>query len=141
MHLKRLAAHGDPEKTLQAPKGTGTITPDGYRMIAGQLEHRSVMERSIGRKLLPNENVHHKNGQRADSRPENLELWSTAQPSGQSIADKLAFAREIIAQYEGTVVDPNPPTPAVMDPTELRDVMERMLRKQLQKPLSFPVSA
>jgi len=30
---------------------------------------------------------------------ENLELWSTSQPSGQKVQDKLAWAREIIALY------------------------------------------
>lgn len=64
-----------------------------------QLEHRAVMEHVLGRPLHQHENVHHLNGVRNDNRPENLELWSTMQPSGQSVADKLKFAREIIALY------------------------------------------
>lgn len=63
-------------------------------------EHRYVMEQFLGRELFRHENVHHKNGDRGDNRLENLEVWSSSQPSGQRIADKLAHAREILALYE-----------------------------------------
>jgi hypothetical protein len=69
------------------------------------------MERHLGRPLAPHENVHHKNGVRDDNRLENLELWSTSQPCGQRIPDKLAHAREIEAQYGGSSLDTSPPRP------------------------------
>lgn len=65
------------------------------------LQHRLVMEGVLGRKLHPEETVHHINGAKHDNRPSNLELWTTRHPKGQRVADLVAFAREIIDLYEG----------------------------------------
>ena len=69
------------------------------RKSAYVAEHILVMERRLGRYLHPDEEVHHKNGVRDDNASDNLELWSTSQPAGQRVEDKLAWAKEMIDRY------------------------------------------
>ena len=66
-------------------------------------QHRRVMEQKIGRSLSLDETVHHVNGDRGDNRIENLELWSSSQPAGQRVSDKVEWAHEIIARYDPTL--------------------------------------
>jgi hypothetical protein len=60
-------------------------------------QHRQVMAEVIGRPLRKGENVHHKNGNRKDNRPENLELWVSGQPAGQRVQDVARWAIELLS--------------------------------------------
>jgi len=62
-------------------------------------QHVFVMEEMLGRYLLPGENVHHKNGNRKDARPANLELFVSFQPHGQRPDDLADYAEELLRRY------------------------------------------
>jgi hypothetical protein len=64
------------------------------------LEHRRVLQDTLGRPLSSGERVHHRNGDRSDNRPENLELCAMGHAPGQRVRDLLAAIKiqpEIVA--------------------------------------------
>ena len=93
------------------PIGALRTEVSGYTSIkvvgprAWRLQHTVVMEQNKGRPLYDHENVHHLNGIRDDNRIENLDLWSTSQPSGQRVVDKLAWCQWFLAQYTDTQLE------------------------------------
>jgi hypothetical protein len=70
-------------------------------------EHVIVMEGKLGRLLEADETVRHLNGVKDDNRPENLELWVRPPPSGIRATDAVAWAKEILARYDGPSDSPN----------------------------------
>lgn len=121
-HRGRVERFGDPLAHIPVRKydksGKGYVSKHGYRMISigggrARAEHRVLMEGLLRRQLLTGETVHHANGDRLDNatdgllrvmpdgklRSGNLELWSTKQPKGQAVTDKVAYAREILRLY------------------------------------------
>jgi hypothetical protein len=93
--------------------GQGSLV-NGYHVITvspgqSRLAHRVRMESLLGRPLTKGETVHHVNGDRSDNsidgplderyRSGNLELWSSWQPSGQRVSDKIQYAEDLLRRY------------------------------------------
>jgi len=106
---------------VKAANGAGHINAYGYRVITvngrNRLEHRVIASEVLlaqrGTGLRRDEEVHHRNGNRADNRIDgpfhlngrghyvsgNLEIWSYAQPKGQEIGPKVEWALQILRRY------------------------------------------
>ncbi len=117
-HYRRWQVHGTTEQNpARRELGTGSISDKGYLIVScpaefaamghtrpggrtSVAEHRLVMARHLGRPLLSDETVHHKNGVRLDNRLENLELFTGRHGNGANLADALAKAKELLVLYE-----------------------------------------
>lgn len=131
-HYSRLSRNGDPSTFVKIQHktrdyGSGSINQDGYLVVQrvghpnaesqGRIfEHRFLVSEFLGRPLLTDETVHHRNGNRTENtvgqcvtrsqcdcagQRHNLELWSKSQPSGQRVSDKIQWAQEILSLYGG----------------------------------------
>jgi len=69
-------------------------------------EHILVMEKYIGRYLLPGETIHHKNGIRNDNHIKNLELrLRNHHPTGQSVEhDLIPYWIEMLKTYKPEIL-------------------------------------
>jgi len=82
--------------------------------IRGEVyEHRLVMSQVLGRPLKRWEHIHHKDANRSNNSPENLELVTTQQ--NQSMKDMIAR----IAQLEAILKQHHIPIPPSIDKTAL----------------------
>ena len=95
-----------------AGQGRGWTDKRGYRWVyiikngkrRAIRENRYIMQQHLGRQLLPNEVVHHKNGDKADNRIGNLELQTVdehtiAHSVGRTHPESSKRALEVFANY------------------------------------------
>lgn len=61
-----------------------------YRKVAPRHEHRAVAEAKIGRALLPGEIVHHKDSNKRNNHPDNLEVLTQTEHIRMHHAEMMA---------------------------------------------------
>jgi hypothetical protein len=85
-HAQRKRRYGDPlyvtpehvraSRQRESILKTVTAKPNTYRKLNGRHEHRVVGERKAGRPLRIDEHVHHKDENKHNNHPDNLEVLS-----------------------------------------------------------------
>jgi len=84
-----------------APEGHPRAQKSGL-----MLEHRLVMEQALGRYLEDWEIVHHRNGNRSDNRPENLEVMDRRARRGQGHPPGHEYDQKLAAQVFTSIPRP-----------------------------------
>lgn len=88
-HAQRMRRYGDPNyvtpedrrrelSRLAQPK-LGQLQPHTYKKHLGRHEHRKVAEEMLGRPLLSCEIVHHKDGDKHNNDPSNLQILTQSE--------------------------------------------------------------
>lgn len=88
-HAKRVRVYGDPhyitpldkqrEACRLAQPTLGLVQRQTYKKLLGRHEHRRVAEQILGRPLATNEIVHHKDGNKHNNSPDNLEVMTQSE--------------------------------------------------------------
>jgi len=88
-HAQRVRRYGDPyyitseeirlERLRLAQPTLGRVQKRTYKKLYGRHEHRRVAEQMLGRPLADNEIVHHKDGNKHNNSPDNLEVMTQSE--------------------------------------------------------------
>lgn len=102
-HYLRLRVHGDPLYQIRAANGEGGIK-DGYRTVTVNGKtvraHRLIMENILGRPLTQYEIVHHKDGNKTNNDPSNLEILTRSVHTKLHAPEKPQYRPENTATHK-----------------------------------------
>ncbi len=72
--------------------------PTSYKKWLGRHEHRVVAERMLGRPLVKGEIVHHKDGNKHNNSPDNLEVMTQSEHMREHMDELIAARRAALAR-------------------------------------------